>query len=54
MSYSKQQRWTKTVNEGLRSANRGNPFWTKADAMGNINRQRAITRRQAALGQYAV
>lgn len=45
MSESKQARWTKTINEGLRSANRGNPFWTKSDAMKSINQWRAIKAR---------
>lgn len=44
MSYSKASRWTKTLNEGLVSANKGNPFWTKQQAMQNINQGRAIMR----------
>ncbi len=38
MSESKQAIWKRTLAEGLASANKGNPFWTRADAMGNLAR----------------
>jgi hypothetical protein len=44
MSYTKKQIWAKTLNQGLASANRQNPFWSKSEAMQSINQLRAITR----------
>lgn len=44
MSYSKQTIWAKTLNDGLASANRGNPFWTKSQAMQSINQFRKLTK----------
>lgn len=33
MSQAKANRIRQTLREGLASANRGNPFWTRRDAM---------------------
>jgi len=34
---SRQQQARRTIINGLISANRGNPFWSKADAMQSLN-----------------
>ena len=36
------QRLNTIANQGLSSANQGNPFWTKADAMKSINQSRLL------------
>ena len=42
MSQAKRNKYYLSAIEGLKSANKGNPFWSRSDAMQTLNMARGI------------